>query len=151
MTQFSNHLKISKIFIIVYHSWLLLCKYHVQPVCTFLLILLLLFIKSTVFCPAHYFIAHFILDFSHFYFLFLLFIFYLIFFPYLYLCIFSCVCISYNCTVHGADLTYISLLKCIFCIIVYVMNRNLESLINKSLHHLPPILAVARRMKVSPV
>ncbi len=45
--------------------------------------------------------------------------------PYLYLCIFSCVCISYNCTVHGADLTYISLLI-IFCIIVYVTNTNLE-------------------------
>ncbi len=41
------------------------------------------------------------------------------------LCIFSCVCISYNCTVHEADLTYISLLI-IFCIIVYVTNKNLE-------------------------
>ncbi len=33
------------------------------------------------------------------------------------LCIFSCVCVTYNCTVHGADLTYISLLI-MFCIIV---------------------------------
>ncbi len=40
------------------------------------------------------------------------------FFPYLYLCIFSCVCVPYNCTVHGAAVTYISLLV-IFCIIVY--------------------------------
>ncbi len=36
-------------------------------------------------------------------------------------------CVTYNTTVHGADLTYISLLV-IFCIIVYVMNTNLESL-----------------------
>ncbi len=51
----------------------------------------------------------------------------LFFFSYLYLCIFFCVCISYNCTVHGADLIYISLLI-IFCTIVYVTNKNLESL-----------------------
>ncbi len=50
--------------------------------------------------------------------------------PYLYLCIFSCVCIPYNCTVHGADLTYISLLV-IFCIIVYVTNTNFKSWILK--------------------
>ncbi len=39
-----------------------------------------------------------------------------------------CVCIPYNCTVHGADLTNISLLV-ILCIIVYVTNKilNLES------------------------
>ncbi len=34
-------------------------------------------------------------------------------------------CVAYNCTVHGADLTYISLLV-IFCIIVYVMNKTLN-------------------------
>ncbi len=51
---------------------------------------------------------------------------FLIIFPYLYLCIFSYVCIPYNCTVHGADLTYISLLV-IFCIIVHVTNKTLES------------------------
>ncbi len=55
------------------------------------------------------------------------FIFYFICFPYLYLCIFSCVFVTYNCTVHRADLTYISLLV-IFCIIIYVTNTNLESL-----------------------
>ncbi len=33
------------------------------------------------------------------------------------------------CTVHGADLTYISLLV-LFCIIVYVTNTNLEDLKN---------------------
>ncbi len=33
---------------------------------------------------------------------------------------------EYNCTAHGADLTYISLLV-IFCIIVYVTNTNLKS------------------------
>ncbi len=35
-------------------------------------------------------------------------------------------CDTYNCTVHGADLTYISLLV-IFHIIMYVTNKNLES------------------------
>jgi len=65
----------------------------------------LLFIKSRVYCPAH----------SIYY-----------FFSYLYLCIFSCVCIPYSCSVHGGDLTYISLLV-IICIIVYVTNKNLES------------------------
>ncbi len=54
-------------------------------------------------------------------------IFYFIFLPYLYLCIFSCFCIPYKCTVHGADLTYISLLI-IFCITVYVTNENHEYL-----------------------
>ncbi len=51
------------------------------------------------------------------------FLFFTLFFSYLYLCIFSCVCIPYNCTVHGADLTYISLLVT-FCIIVYVTNKS---------------------------
>ncbi len=55
----------------------------------------------------------------------LIYIFYFIF-SYLYLCIFSCVYVTYNCTVHGVNLTYISLLF-IFCIIVYVTNTNLES------------------------
>ncbi len=53
------------------------------------------------------------------------FVFFTSFFSYLYLCIFSCVCVIYNYTVHGADLTYISLLV-IFCIIVYVMNTILK-------------------------
>ncbi len=35
--------------------------------------------------------------------------------------------VTYNCTVHGADLTYISLLV-IFRIIMYVTNKNPESL-----------------------
>ncbi len=56
-----------------------------------------------------------------------LFLLHFILFSYLYLCIFSCVCVTYNCTVHGADLTYISL-RIIFCIIVYVTNKNLESI-----------------------
>ncbi len=68
----------------------------------------------------------------------MLFIFYsyflLKFFSYLYLDIFSCVCVAYNCTVHGADLTYILLLV-IFCIIMYVTNKtNLESYYLSS-HH----------------
>ncbi len=41
------------------------------------------------------------------------------------LCIFSCVCVTYNCTVHWADLTYISLLI-IFCRIEYVTNKTLN-------------------------
>ncbi len=125
MTPFNNHLIISKLLIILYHSY---CCYvntlynlFAHSSCTFLLILL--FIKSTVYCHAHNFIAHFIIL----YFLILTFYFLLHFFsPYLYLCLFSCVCISYNCTVHGVDLTYISLLI-IFCIIVYVTNTNPES------------------------
>ncbi len=71
---------------------------------------------STVYCPAH-FIVYFIM-----YFFFLLHFFSIPIFMY----ILVCVCIPYNCTVHGVDLTYISLLV-IFCIIVYVMNKKLES------------------------
>ncbi len=110
-------------------SSFLYIKYPVQTVCTFLLILL--FIKSTVYCPAHYFIAHFILFYSFFLFH---------FFPYLYLCILSCVYISYNCTVHGADLTHISLLIT-FCIMVYAMNKivNLFSFLLMVVHNLPGI------------
>ncbi len=40
-------------------------------------------------------------------------------------CVFSCVCIPNNCTVHWVDLTYISLLI-IFCIIAYVLNKTLN-------------------------
>ncbi len=47
--------------------------------------------KSTAYRP-----AHFLLYFIH-----------VLFFSYLYLCIFSCVCVTYNCTVHGVDLNYI--------------------------------------------
>ncbi len=39
--------------------------------------------------------------------------------------VYSLVWCYYNCTVHGPDLTYISLLI-IFCIVVYVTNTNLE-------------------------
>ncbi len=48
------------------------------------------------------------------------------FFSYLYLCIFSCVCVSYNCTVHGANLNYISLMV-ILSIIVYETNKKQKS------------------------
>ncbi len=89
---------------------------HCIPVCTFLFILL--FIKATVYCPAYLILLHILFLF--------IFIHFLLHFLYLYLCIFSCVSVTYNCTVHGADLTYISLLV-IFCIIVHVMNKNLES------------------------
>ncbi len=77
---------------------LLLHDNHVQPVCTFIscTFLLILIFKSTVYCHAH----------------FLYFIFcslYLI--PYLFHFIISSVFVFYNiCTVHGADLTHISLL-----------------------------------------
>ncbi len=68
----------------------------------------------------------------YYYSLFIIIIYYFSFFiktnSYLYLCIFSCVCVTYNCTVHGVDLTYISLLV-IFCIIVYVTDKNIESII----------------------
>ncbi len=54
---------------------------------------------------------------------------FLLFPPYSYVCIFSTVCDIYinKCTVHGADLTYILLLV-IFCIIVYVTNKILNSI-----------------------
>ncbi len=100
-------------------SVLLLCIYTMYNLfahssCTFLFILL--FIKSTVYCP----VLH-ILFYCTFYLIYIFFILILNFwlFSYLYLCIFSCVCVTYNCTVHGAGLTYISLLI-IFCIIVCV-------------------------------
>ncbi len=44
-------------------------------------------------CIAHFILVYFILIFFGYF-----------FFLYLYLCIFSCVCVTYNCTVHGADL-----------------------------------------------
>ncbi len=44
--------------------------------------------------------------------------------------IFLC-CVTYNCTVHWADLTYISLLI-IFCIIEYVANKTLNPWIGAS-------------------
>ncbi len=71
---------------------------------------ILLFIKYTVYCPAHCILLHILLFFTS-------------FFSYLYLFKFSCV--TYNRTVHGADLTYISLLL-IFCIIMYAMNKILK-------------------------
>ncbi len=62
-----------------------------------------------------------ILFYGTFYYFFIL-IFYHFFHTYVYLCIFFCVCVTYNCS----DLIYISLLV-IFCIIEYVMNlENLE-------------------------
>ncbi len=67
-----------------------------------------------------------VLIFYSFLFFYLIFIFFLHFSSYLYLCIFSCVCVTYNCTVHVVNLTYISLLV-IFCIMLYVTNTNLES------------------------
>ncbi len=119
MTPLINHLTISKIFIILYltltvsfvHSTfcvlvfyfyflvLLLHENHVQPVCTFLscTFLLILIFKSTVYCHAH---------FLYFIFCSLYLIFYLFHFMYI-----SSVFVFYNiCTVHGADLTHISLL-----------------------------------------
>ncbi len=49
---------------------------------------------------------------------------------------FSCVNVTCNCTVHGADLTYISLLV-IFCIIVYVTNKKPWTLkVNTYMHTL---------------
>ncbi len=71
-----------------------------------------------------YTVLHIVFYCTCYYFLLLSLIFYFIFsipiFMYILLC-----CVTYNCTLHGADLTYISLLV-IFCIIVYVMNKNLE-------------------------
>ncbi len=110
ITSTRLHLIISKIFIILHHLYccyvFTLYNLFAHSSCTFLSILL--FIKSTVYCLLILFdsLLHFI--------------------PYPCLCIFSCVYVTYNCTVHGVDLIYISLLV-IFCKIVYVTNTNLES------------------------
>ncbi len=79
--------------------------------CTFLLILL--FMKSTVYFPAHFIIFYSL-------FLFFYLFFFILIFRYILLC-----CVIYNCTVHGVDQTYISLLV-IFCINVYVRKTNHE-------------------------
>ncbi len=96
--------------------------------CTSLVILL--FIKSRVYCPAHFILLHMLF--------FIIFSSYLFYFFNLYLCIFSCVVLHIlHCPLSGPDLTYITLLI-IFCIIEYVTNKNLESYgIKKSnsLHH----------------
>ncbi len=127
MFPFNNHSIITKLFIILYHSY---CCYlntlynlFAHYPCTFLLILL--FIKSTQSILLH--ILFYILL------IFFLLSYFLLNFSYLYLCIFSCVCIPCNCSVQGADLTYISLLV-IFCIIVYVTNKilSLELTISES-------------------
>ncbi len=106
------HLIISKIFTI-----LRIAAMYIS--CTNRLHILLahsyLYYLSSIQYTAFYIILYYILTF-----------FLLHFFSYLYLCIFSWVSVSYNFTVHGADLIYISLLI-IFCIIVYVTNINLES------------------------
>ncbi len=83
------------------------------------------YLLSLQYTVLHIFYSTFYIIFYYFLFCILTFYFLLHFFPYLYLCIFSCFYISYNYTVHGADLTYISLLI-IFCIIVYVTNKTLN-------------------------
>ncbi len=114
----ARHLIISKIFIILHH-----------PYCCYVYTLYNMFAHS---CFYYYLLS---LQYTVLHILFYCTI-YLIFYysylktiyllSYLYLCIFSSVCVTYDCIVHGADLTYISLLF-IFCIIVYVTNKNLES------------------------
>ncbi len=77
---------------------MLLCIYPLQPVCTFLLILLL--IKSTVYCPAHLISLHILLLFTSFF--------------HTYIYVYSLVFV-------------LNFLLVIFCIIMYMMNKNLES------------------------
>ncbi len=98
------HLTISKIFIILHHpySWYVYTLYN-------------LFAHSCLYSyllRLQYTVLHILFYYSY-------------FFPYLYLCIFSCVYIPYNCTFHGADLTFNSLL-----IIVYVTNKILNWIID---------------------
>ncbi len=94
----------------IYFLRLLLHVNHVQPICTFLSCTVILIFKSTVYYHAHYLY-------------FVLYIFF--FFIHLILCILLCVVFFYNiCTVHGADLTHISLLVNTLCIIVYVTNKS---------------------------
>ncbi len=101
-----------------------MCTYPVQPVCTFLLhMVILIFIKSTVDCIAHFSSLHILL-------LILFYCFYLFFYlipTYIY--IYSPVlCIIFyfiflHCPLSGPVLTYISLLI-IPCMIVYVTNKQ---------------------------
>ncbi len=138
MTPLINHLTISKIFIILYliltvsfaHSTfcvlvfflffffflvLLLHDNHVQPVCTFLscTFLLILIFKSTVYCHAH----------------FLYFVLYILFFTYFILCIFPLCLYSiiFALSMERTWLTFHCWLYTLY-IIVYVTNKNLESL-----------------------
>ncbi len=78
---------------------LLLHVNHVQPVCTFLspTVMLTLIFNSTAYCHAHSFIFYILFFISYF-----LFILFYVYFP--------CVVFYNICTVHGADLTHISLL-----------------------------------------
>ncbi len=74
MTPFNNHLIISKIFIILYHSY---CCYvntlhNLFAHCSCAFLLILLFIKSTVYCPAHFILLQNVFD--------IVFFFYFIFF-----------------------------------------------------------------------
>ncbi len=102
-----------------------MCTYPVQPVCTLLLhipMFILIFIKSTVDCNAHFISLHTLLL--------ILFYFLLIFYLILtYIYIYSPVLcfifyfIFLHCPLSGPVLTYISLLI-IPCMIVYVTNNK---------------------------
>ncbi len=98
--------------ILFFYLRLLLHVNHVQPICTFpsCTVMLILIFKSTVYCHAH--ILYFVL--------------YIFFFFHLILCILLCVVFYNICTVHGADLTHISLLVIysLYSIIVYVTNKS---------------------------
>ncbi len=102
------HFIIRKIFIILHYLYCChvytLYNLFAHSSCTFLLILL--FFKSTVHCPVHFILLHILF----------------VFLSYLYLCIFSCVCDTYTCTVHGADLTYILLLVIFFMWRIKILN-----------------------------
>ncbi len=114
------HLINSKIFTVLHH---LHCCYMytlynllANSSCTSLFILLL-FIKSTVYCIAHFILLHIL-----FFFIF-----------YLYLYIFSCVVLHIlHCPLIRPDLIYISLLI-IFCTIEYVTNKTLNLIENRIL------------------
>ncbi len=94
-------------------SVLLLCvytRYNLFAHSSYTSLLILLFIKSTVYCIAHCAL--------YFFFLFVFFI------LYLYLYIYSCLVLHIlHCPLSGPDLTYISLLI-ISCITEYVMNKK---------------------------
>ncbi len=93
-----------------YSPSLLLCTVYLLHIPAYIIILL--YIKSTVYCSAHFILLHIL--------------FFLIFIFHLYLCIFSCVVLHIlHCPLSGPDLIYISLLI-IFCIIDYVMNKTLN-------------------------
>ncbi len=102
-----------------------MCTYPVQPVCTSCTSLfILIFIKSTVDCIAHFISLHILLLILFYFIFYLFFILFLPIFIYTLLCYVSSFILFFlHCPLSGPVLTYISLLI-IPCMIVYVTNKQ---------------------------